>query len=116
MSEKQNIYSKKQDIEPENARETVELPTDYAVVSLPSDAVWVEMVVKVMRDGEIVKIAHQMDTKAIRDAFKEAEKNYLPDDAVFTLTEKGRELAKQIENDPNFDWDAYFGPITPLKS
>lgn len=83
--------------------EVVKMPSEYAVISLPRDAVWVDMTIKVMQNGEITKVGCILDTNAIREAFHEADRNYLPDDAVFTLTEKGRELAEKLKNDPDFD-------------
>jgi hypothetical protein len=78
--------------------EVVKMPSEYAVISLPRDAVWVDMTIKVMQNGEITKVGCILDTSAIREAFHEADRNYLPDDAVFTLTEKGRAMAEAMEN------------------
>lgn len=108
--------AEKQRIKPENGPEMVELASEYAVIELPRDAVWVDMTIKVMQNGKVIDVECQMDTQAIREAFREADENYMADDAVYVLTEKGREIADQMKNDPNFDWDAYFGPITPIKS
>ena len=107
---------KKAGVDLEAGYRAVELMTDYAVISLPSDSVWVDMTIKVMQNGKVIDVECQMDTQAIREAFREADENYIADDAVYVLTEKGREIADQMKNDPNFDWDAYFGPITPIKS
>ncbi len=78
--------------------EVVKMPSEYAVISLPRDAVWVDMTIKVIQNGELVEVSGQMGVDDIRKAFQEAEKNYLPDDAVFTLTEKGRAMAEAMEN------------------
>lgn len=90
--------TEKQCMKPENGPERVELASEYAVIELPRDAVWVNMTIKVMQNGEITEVSGQMGVDDIRKAFREAEDNYLPDDAVFTLTEKGRAMAEAMEN------------------
>ena len=88
----------KQRIDHENGPEMVELASEYAVIELPRDAVWVDLNIKVMQNGEITEVSGQMGVDDIRKAFLEAEKSYLPDDAVFTLTENGRAMAEAMEN------------------
>lgn len=105
----------RQAVETKNQPEGLELMSDYAVVMLPRDAVWLEMTIKVAQDGEIIKVGQKMDFDSIRKAFKDAEDNYLPPDAMFSLTEKGRAELEELKNDPDFEWPAS-GPIFPLKS
>lgn len=90
--------AEKQHIEHENGPKMVELASEYAVIELPRDAVWVDMTIKVIQNGELMEVSGQMGVDDIRKAFQEAEKNYISDDAVFTLTEKGRAMAEAMEN------------------
>ena len=78
----------------------VTIPTDYAVLEIPSQAVEITLSAKVFLDGEIRTVQTTFDFEAIRNAIKEAEDYISPDD-IFTLTEKGIEYAKKM------GWDDY---------
>ena len=78
----------------------VTIPTDYAVLEIPSQAVEITLSAKVFLDGEIRTVQTTFDFEAIRNAIKEAEDYISPDD-IFTLTEAGVEYAKKM------GWDDY---------
>ena len=64
------------------------LVEQYAVIALPTETYSVEIRCGVMQDGEIVYVNRKLTPSEIRMAFREAEKNYEPEDAVYCLTEK----------------------------
>lgn len=80
------------------APDEIKLESTYAIIQLPTSAVEVTISAKVYVDGKIETVHQILDMKAIRDAVKEAEDNYIPEDATFTLTDKGREYAERITN------------------
>ena len=71
-------------------REEIELPLSYAVIQLPEHTVELKLTATILENGGLMKVESTMDMKQVWDAFREAEEAYIPDDAVFTLTEKGR--------------------------
>ena len=74
----------------EDAREVLELPSSYAVVSIPDDTVELTIRASILRDGGIQVVERRLSTKEVWDAFREAENGYIPEDAVFEITDKGR--------------------------
>ena len=70
---------------------TIDLRENYIVLSIPSEAVELEINAKVYYDGEINSVTKHMDIEEIRKGFQEAEECYIPSDTTFRLTDKGRE-------------------------
>lgn len=69
--------------------ETIELESDYIVLSIPKDTVEVEINATIWKDGATQKVTHKMGLAEVRDAFKDAEMNYIDPDAKFSITGKG---------------------------
>lgn len=78
------------------APEMVELTDVPAVIRLPVNAVEAVLTITVFQDGELIKVEKRLDMDAVRHAIREADENYLDPDAVFTLTDKGREYAERM--------------------
>lgn len=76
--------------------EMVELTDVPAVIRLPVNAVEAVLTITVFQDGELIKVEKRMDMDSVRHAIHEADENYLDPDAVFTLTDKGREYAERM--------------------
>lgn len=76
--------------------ETYESPKDCLVVSLPTDSVFVKLSGKVYRDGQLEPFDISMDLGDIRRAFQMAADDYIPSDAKFVLTEKGRQMMEGV--------------------
>ena len=68
----------------------------YAIISIPETAVEVELNVKVFTGGGVEKVSRILSMEEIREAFKEYEEaedcGYIPPDATFRLTDRGREM------------------------
>ena len=60
----------------------------FAVIGLPVETCSVEIRCGIMQDGETVYVNRKLTPSEIRTAFREAEKNYEPDDAEYCLTEQ----------------------------
>ena len=88
----------------EKKKKSVELPEEYAVVSIPANAVELTLTAKVMLTGKLITVKKVLDTGAVRVAFREAEENYVPGDAVYCLTEKGKKLADDLKAEMNELW------------
>ena len=69
--------------------EEITLESEYAVVPFPVNAVEVTISAKVYLNGEIHTVEQVMSMQDVRAAVQEAEDNYIPPDAVFTLTPEG---------------------------
>ena len=78
------------------ATEMVELTDVPAVISLPENCVEATIICSVYLDGKIQKVQKTLSMQEVQEAIREAENNYFPEDAVFTLTDKGRELAEKM--------------------
>ena len=75
----------------------IELCEDYAVIMLPENSVEVRLEVKVFENGELMTVQKTMDFGDIRQAFKMGEEDLFPSDAVYQLTDRGRELKDWLE-------------------
>lgn len=60
----------------------------FAVIGLPVETCSVEIRCGIMQDGETVYVNRKLTPSEIRTAFREAEKNYEPDDAEYCLAEQ----------------------------
>ena len=69
--------------------ETIELESDYIVLSIPKDTVELEIKATIWKDGTTQNVTHKMGLAEVRDAFKDAEMNYIDPDAKFSITGKG---------------------------
>ncbi len=77
----------------------VELNEKYIVISVPQNAVEVEITARVYSDGKIMDVSKKMDLDELREAFKDAEENYLDPNATFELTDKGIEYLESLKGD-----------------
>ena len=72
----------------------------YAIISIPETAVEVELNVKVFTGGGVEKVSRILSMEEIREAFNEYEEaedcGYIPPDATFRLTDKGREMLEAM--------------------
>lgn len=78
------------------APEMVELMDVPAVISLPENCVEATIYCSVYLDGKIQKVQKTLSMQEVQEAIRDAEENYIPEDAVFTLTDKGREYAERM--------------------
>lgn len=76
----------------------INLDTAYAVIALPIDAVEVNMNIGVYVNGKIIRVCQTIGLQDIHKAFEEAKNWYIPEDAQFILTEKGRKLFEGAEH------------------
>lgn len=81
--------------------EYVELEQDYAIVALPKNTLTVEITAKVFDEAksEILTVSRKMTVEEVKRAKELADECYIPDDAVFTLTESGREYVESLLNE-----------------
>lgn len=75
--------------------ETIMLTEKYIVLGIPEDTVEATITVKVYLDGELQTVEKKLGMSEVRAAFKEAEENYIPSDAVFQITEEGRRFLEE---------------------
>ena len=80
-------------------RNVVALENDYIVLEIPASTLEVKITAKVWHEGEVIEVTRTMSFEEVKEAFKEAEEGYMPSDAVFTLTEKGRMAAERLGNE-----------------
>ena len=61
------------------------------------------MTVKVCEKGDIMTVTRTMDLPAIRKAMDLAANNYIDDDDMIEITEKGRQVLRQITAEEHED-------------
>ena len=76
----------------------IELNEKWAVIGLPENVVEVEITAKVYMNGKITNVSRVMNMDELREAFQEAKDGYIPSDAVFCLSDKGREYVEGLLN------------------
>ena len=76
---------------------SIELTEQYIVLAIPKDTVEVDITAKVWHKGGIVNVKKTMDFDEVRAMFKEAEQGYFPEDAIFTLTDLGKEELARLK-------------------
>ena len=76
--------------------EEIELEQDRAMLYVPHNALEVELNFKIYLNGAIKTVVSKLDQDEIREAVRKAEEGYIDEDDRFYLTDKGRELARQL--------------------
>ena len=79
------------------------LENSYIVLEIPTATLEVTITAKVWHEGEVISVTRTMSFDEVKKAFKEAEDGYIPEDAVFALTEKGRKELECMENEAYAD-------------
>ena len=74
-----------------NLDKEIELAEQYAVITLPENSVEAKIEVKIFEDGELITVQKIMNMGDIRNALKMGEEDFLPPDAMYSLTDRGRE-------------------------
>lgn len=76
----------------------IELAEKPLVLYVPEDSVEATVTVVVYIDGELQTVEKKLSMSDIREGFRDCEENYIPEDAMFTLTEKGRAYLDSLES------------------
>ena len=56
-----------------------------------------DITAKVWHNGQTITVSKTMDFDEVRAAFRDAQENYIPEDAVFTLTDRGRAHLEELK-------------------
>ena len=62
----------------------------YIVIEIPEDTIELTILPTVLVDGKIRQVKATYGNHEIQKRFQDAEENYIPPDATFTLTEKSK--------------------------
>lgn len=80
--------------------EGIELANERAILDIPENCVELTLNCKVFLDGELKTVMRTMSLKEIREAFDEykvaEECGYIPPNALFALTEEGKEYVEDL--------------------
>lgn len=79
-----------------NTENGLTLEQEFIVLGIPASTVEITINAKIWRDGEVIEASHKMPFEEVRDAIKEAQEGYIPSDAIFTLTDLGREELERL--------------------
>ena len=71
--------------------ETVELDQAFIVLMVPEDTVELDITARIYQDHKLTEVTRHMDFPEVRDAIRDGERNYLPEDAMFVLAPTRRE-------------------------
>ena len=66
-------------------RKTIELNESYAVLSLPTGTVEIELTAHVYHDGKIITVEREYSMEDVREAFRSAEEDYFAPDDIWSL-------------------------------
>lgn len=66
------------------------IPTERAMIYLPKNSVKITITAIIYENDELVSVSCDLDLSEIRKAFADAEENYIEDEDIFVLTEKGK--------------------------
>lgn len=77
----------------------IELKQARAMLMLPENCVELKAVCKVFEDGELIEVGTVFGIAELRQAFRDAELNYIEDDDKFVITPKGLAYFKEGEED-----------------
>ena len=66
-------------------RKTIELNESYAVLSLPTETVEIELTAHVYHDGKIITVEREYLMEEVREAFKSAEEDYFAPVDIWSL-------------------------------
>lgn len=80
-----------------NKENGIELKEGYMVLAVPTTAMEITITAKVWANGEVVEVQKTMPFEEIREAFKEADECYIPSNAIFTLSDIGRERLERMK-------------------
>ena len=81
----------------------IELEQKYAVISVPSNTVELTINAMIYLNCELKTVHTKYNMAEVQKAIKEAEDGYIPSDAKFALTDKGKAIAQLIENGMSFE-------------
>lgn len=80
-----------------NTGEELTIEQEFIVLGVPASTVELTINAKIWRDGEVAEVSRKMPFEEVRDAIKEAQEGYIPSDAIFTLTDLGREELERLK-------------------
>ena len=87
----------------EDTKNIIELKEEFVVLSIPSSTVELTINVKIYNDGQIIDAYRKLSIEEVREAIEEARKNYIPDDAVYRITEEGKRYLEELKSKENSD-------------
>lgn len=73
----------------EDIEKTVTLGEVRAMFMIPENTCEVELECSVFADGGIIRVSKKLNMKDVQQAVADAEKNYMEDDDMFEITDKG---------------------------
>ncbi len=76
--------------------ESIELPQEFIVLAVPASTLEIKIEAKVWANGEVTDVYRTMPYEEVREAIEEARTSYIPSDTVFTLTEEGQRMVRDL--------------------
>lgn len=73
----------------EDIEKTVTMGEVRAMFMIPENTCEVELKCSVFADGGIIRVSKKLTMKDVQQAVADAEKNYMEDDDMFEITDKG---------------------------
>lgn len=79
-----------------NDKKIIELAQKRAMIYLPEDAVEIEIIATLYKNGTITKVTSMISNAKIQKAFQDANDNYIEDDDSFYITERGEDFYREL--------------------
>ncbi|MBQ2176518.1 MAG: hypothetical protein II453_16135 [Alphaproteobacteria bacterium] len=77
--------------------EQIELGEVNAIVQIPVNTIEFRVICKIYQEGQIVEVTKSLNMSETREALSNAEQYYCDPDERYALTDKGREMLKDLE-------------------
>ena len=81
----------------QNVTQEFTLDEEYIVLAIPKTTLEVEIIAKVWHDEEVIKVSKTLPFEEVLAAFMEADQGYIPENAVFSLTDKGLREMEELK-------------------
>ena len=78
--------------------EDIELTNVRSMIYIPEHTLELTINCKVWKDGEVIHVSRILGMNEVQKAAQDAERNYIEDDDMFTLTDKGKKYLDDLEN------------------
>jgi hypothetical protein len=81
----------------EQKENEITLNEQFMVLAVPERTLEVVITAKVWNNGDVIEVSKTMSYEEVRVAFNDADRNYIPEDAIFTLTDIGKEELARLK-------------------
>jgi len=79
--------------------EQIELGEVNAIIQIPVNTIEFRVICRIYQDGQIVEVTKSLNMSETREALSNAEQYYCDPDDRYALTDKGRAMLEELQDD-----------------